>query len=123
MIIAFTRYKTQAGLKFHKLTSANQGYDVPDTISAPSFVASKEIKNVEVDKVAEASLMLPLEAWILGLKRHPDIDGQPCHDFLGWDEQSASFSVYRRPLKPQNSPVEQFDLSHILDIQVGCVTN
>jgi len=107
-------------LKFNKLPSSNQGYDVPDALSAPSLSVPKSSKKTAADK-GDAPLMLPLQAWSLGVKMQPEGENaQPLRDFLGWDEKTSTVTIFRRSTPHLHHQLEVFYVgSQMQGVQVS----
>jgi hypothetical protein len=113
-------HKLQHTLKFNKLPNSNQGYDVPDALSAPSLSVPKSSKKTAADK-GDAPLMLPLQAWSLGVKMQPEGgNAQPLRDFLGWDEKTSTVTIFRRSAPHLHHQLEVFYVgSQMQGIQVS----
>jgi hypothetical protein len=114
--------KIQAGLHFKKRISLNQGYDDLDKLSAPSFGAPKLNRNSAAETVG-TPMMLPLEAWFLGLKIYPEEDDeQPPRDFLYWDEKTSVVTINRRsPGSQQHFQLEAITVNtQVHAIEVSC---
>ena len=97
---------------------SNQGFDDPDTLSAPSLSAPKSTKNARAERDG-TTLKLPLEAWFWGLKVYPEQDD--IRDFLCWDGKTSVTIRRRLPgLQQLQNLVNITVNSQVDDVQVGC---
>jgi hypothetical protein len=112
-------HKSQHMLKFNKQPNSNQGYDVHDALSAPSLRAPKSSKISAAGKV-DTPLMLPLQAWSLGVKMQPEgRNAQPLRDSLGWDEGASAVTIFRRSATQLHLQLEVFNLTQMRGILVS----
>jgi hypothetical protein len=109
----------QDGLHFKKHMNSNQGFDDPDTLSAPSLSAPKSTRNAAAEK-GGITLKLPLEAWSSGREIYPEHDD--IRDFLCWDEKTSVVTIRRRPpgLQQLQNLRNIMVNSQVDDVQVGC---
>jgi len=58
----------------------------------------------------------------MGLKMYPEGDGQPCHDYICWDEKSTSVSISRRATGSPLYPLERIGIKNqVRAVEVGHV--
>ncbi|KIM89078.1 hypothetical protein PILCRDRAFT_84870 [Piloderma croceum F 1598] len=111
-------HKLQHMLKFKKRPNSNQGYDVPDALSAPSLRVPKSSKITAAGRV-DTPFMLPLQAWFLGVKMQPEGENaQPLRDSLGWDEGASTVTIFRRSTSHLYHQLEVFHLEQMQGILV-----